>query len=201
MAVERRSAEAAFKESETLNRKLIENLPDYIVVYGADGKILYANPASAEALGYSVEELVGKSVLSYVSENYRASVVARLATRRNGKDSSLYEIEIIGKDGLRRRVMVKGTPIQYGDNPATLLVLIDITDRKRADEALQQVIRKLTLLSGISRHEVNNQLIALDGYFSIIEKKLREPSLDEYFRKATLCSRTYLRHDGIHQRI
>jgi PAS domain S-box-containing protein len=187
MAVERRSAEAAFEESQDLNRKLIENLPDYVVVYGTDGKILYANPASTEALGYSVEELIGKPVLSYVTEDYRATVVERLATRRNGKDISLYEIDIIGKDGLKRRVMVKGTPINYDDNPATLLVLIDITDRKRADEALQQVIKKLTLLSGITRHEINNQLIALDGYLTIIEKKLKEPSLDEYFQKATLA--------------
>ena len=187
MAVERRSAEAAFKESEALNRRLVENLPDYVVVYGPDGNILYANPASAEVLGYTVEELVGKSVLSYVTNDYRATATARLASRRNGKDTSLYEIEIVGKGGLRRQVMVKGTPIHYRDNPATLLVLIDITDRKRADEALQQVIKKLTLLSGITRHEINNQLIALDGYLTIIEKKLKEPSLNEYFQKTNLA--------------
>jgi PAS domain S-box-containing protein len=187
MAVERRSAEAALYESENLNRKLVENLPDYVVVYGPDGKILYANPASAEALGFTPEELIGTPVLSYVTEDYRAIATARMASRQNGKDTSLYEIEIAGNSGLRRQVMVKGTPVQYGDNPAILLILIDITDRKRADDALQQVIKKLTLLSGITRHEINNQLIAVDGYLSIIEKKLTEPSLDVYFQKIMLA--------------
>jgi PAS domain S-box-containing protein len=187
MAVERRSAEAAFRESEALNRKLLENLPDYVVVYGSDGKILYANPASAEVLGYSTDELIGTSVLSYVTDNYRPTATERLAFRRNGTVTSLYEIEISGKGGLRRQVIVKGTPIHYGDNPATLLILMDITDRKRADDALQQVIKKLTLLSGITRHEINNQLIAVDGYLSIIEKKLTEPSLDVYFQKTMLA--------------
>jgi PAS domain S-box-containing protein len=185
MAVERRSAEAALKKSENLNRRLVENLPEYIVVYGSDNKILYANPASAEALGYWTEELIGKSVLSFVSEDYHTQATSMLAYGQNGQDISQFEIEIEGKGGLRRRVMVKGTPIQYGDNPARLLVLMDITDRTRADEVLQQVIKKLTLLSGITRHEINNQLIALDGYLSIIENKLREPTLDEYFQKTT----------------
>ena len=92
IAVERRVAEAALRESEALNRKILENLPDYVVVYGVDGKILYANPASAEVLGYSVEELVGKSVLTYVTEDYRAMASARLTSRRSEKDNSLYEI-------------------------------------------------------------------------------------------------------------
>jgi PAS domain S-box-containing protein len=188
MAVERRSAEAALYESENLNRKLVENLPDYVVVYGPDGKILYANPASAEALGFTPEELIGTSVLTYVTEDYRALATARLASRRNGKDTSLYEIEIAGKSGLLRQVMVKGTPVQYGDNPAMLLVLIDITDRKRADEALQQVIKKLTLLSGITRHEINNQIIALDGYLTLLEEKLTDPSLAEIFKKTTFAT-------------
>ena len=52
IAVERRAAEAALRESEALNRKILESLPDYVVVYGPDGKILLANSASAEALGY-----------------------------------------------------------------------------------------------------------------------------------------------------
>jgi PAS domain S-box-containing protein len=188
MAAERRSAEAALYESENLNRKLVENIPDYVVVYGPDGKILYANPASAQALGYRTEELIGKSVLTYVTEDYQATAAARLASRRNGKDTSLYEIEITGKGGLRRQVMVKGTPIQYGDNPATLLVLIDITDRNRADEVVQQVIKKLTLLSGITRHEINNQLIALDGYLTILKKKIKDPSLTEIFQKTTFAT-------------
>ena len=45
--------------------------------------------------------------------------------------------------------------------------LEDITDRKISEEALHQANKKLNLLSGITRHDINNQLLALEGYLEI----------------------------------
>ena len=95
----RQRAEQALRESEELNRNLVENLPDYVLVYGQGGKILYANPASASALGYSPEELTGTSILSYVTEEYRDRATEKLASRQSGMDIPLYEIEILTRDG------------------------------------------------------------------------------------------------------
>jgi len=137
-AVKRRLAEGLLRESEEFNRSLVENLPDYVIVYGTDGKILYVNPASAVALGYTPEELIGKPVLPYVAEDYRDMVIAKLASRKNSRDIPAYEIAIMRKDGLQRSVIVKGTHIQYRNNTATLLVLTDITERSRAEDALRE---------------------------------------------------------------
>ncbi|MEI6153639.1 MAG: PAS domain-containing protein, partial [Deltaproteobacteria bacterium] len=118
---ERKRAEVALVESEVFNRGLVENLPDYIVVYGTDGKILYVNPATERALGYNAEELVGTSVLSYVALECRDVATAKMAARREGDNPSAYELDIIAQDGQRRSVIAKGTPIQYHDRPAILM--------------------------------------------------------------------------------
>ena len=49
-------------------------------------------------------------------------------------------------------------------------LVINITERKQAEEALRQMNRKLTLLSGITRHDISNQLTLLLEYLYILEK-------------------------------
>jgi PAS domain S-box-containing protein len=128
---ERKRTEEALIESDSFNRRLIEILPDYIVIYEEGGNLLYVNPASTKALGYDAGTLVGTNILSYIAGEYHEIVTARLAARGKGDDRSLYEIEIVTKNGLRRSVLVKSTPIQYRNNPAVLTHLIDITERKQ----------------------------------------------------------------------
>jgi signal transduction histidine kinase len=59
----------------------------------------------------------------------------------------------------------------------------DITDRKLAEEALALASKKLTLLSSITRHDINNQLTLLMGYLTLIEKKQLDPTFNNYFGK------------------
>ena len=132
---ERKLMEEALQESESFNRGLVENLPDYIAVYGQDGKLLYVNPSSARALGYDAETLVGTHVLTYIAEEYHDIVKAKMAARKESGEISSYEIDMVTHSGLRRSVIVKATPIQYQKKPAILLLLIDITERKKADDA------------------------------------------------------------------
>jgi len=141
---ERKRAEEALQENESFSRGLVENLPDYIAIYGPDGNIVYVNPASAAVLGYRAEELVGTPVLKHVAEEYRHEVVSRMTKRQELSEVPSYEIELLAHDGLRRSVIVKGAQIQYREHPATLLVLTDITERKRAEEALKESERRLT---------------------------------------------------------
>ena len=142
---ERKRAEMALGESELFNRNLVENLPDYIGVSTTDGKILYMNPPAAYALGYTVSEIIGTSVLSYVAEECRGDVISKMAARLKGGEVPSYEIDIISKDGGRISVIVNVTPIRYCDSPALLLVLTDITERKRAEKALAENEQRFNL--------------------------------------------------------
>ena len=66
--------------------------------------------------------------------------------------------------------------------------LSDITGRKAAEDALRQANKKLTLLSGITRHDINNQLLALNGFLGLLQIKVTDPTLEDYFTKITKAS-------------
>ncbi|MDG6249272.1 PAS domain S-box protein [Methanocalculus sp.] len=163
-----RAAEQALKENELFNRTLIEHLPDYILLYGTDGRILYINPLAADALGYIVDEMIGTDVLSYVAEEYRDSIHNKIALRLQKQHIPPYEIDIISKTGDRYSVLIKGAIIRYHNKEAVLLVLTDITERKAAEIALHNANKKLQLLSGITRHDIQNTLTVLQGYLSLV---------------------------------
>jgi PAS domain S-box-containing protein len=189
-------------DRESFNQSRAEKLQDYIVVYGEDGKILYINPAAVRTMGYDAETLVGTPALSYVAEKFRDIVTSTIAARREKGDAPLYEIEIVARDGLHRSVIVKGTPILYHNTPATLLFLIDITRKKELEDqlteraaeleristAFQQSNKKLSLLSTITRHDINNQLTVVKGYLGILETEQHDPTLTAYCQKAITAS-------------
>ena len=196
---ERKRAEETLADSELFNRGLVENLPEYIIVYGPDGKILYVNPATEKALGYNAKELVGTSVLSYVADEHREEVISMMKARHEGRENPAYETDIVAQDGHRRSVITKGTPVRYHDSPAFLILLIDITERKELEkemeyhaQELQQYStslatanKKLNLLSSITRHDINNQLTILTGYLAFLENKQPDPTLTEYFLRVS----------------
>lgn len=179
-----------------------KNQAEYIVVYGPGGTILFVNPAMERALGHTADRMTGTPLLSYVAREFRELAAANMAVRTETGDAPRYEIALVASDGFKRSVIVKGKPVRYGDTPATLLFLIDITERKaledqlaaRADELLQistayqLVNRKLTLLSTITRHDIGNQLTVIKGYLGILETEQPDPKFAEYCAKALAAS-------------
>ena len=89
-----------------------------------------------------------------------------------------------------------------GEVPCLLTTMVDITEQKilekemefheqevmRFSRSLDMAIRKLNLLSSITRHDINNQLTVLMGYLEILEMKQPDHAFDEYFRKATTAA-------------
>ena len=71
------------------------------------------------------------------------------------------------------------------DGEVTVRVAIsDITDIRKAEDALRISNKKLKLLSGITRHDITNQLTVLQGYLAILKIKQSDPTLNEYCNKA-----------------
>ena len=62
---------------------------------------------------------------------------------------------------------MRSVPVRFGGERAVLSVLTDITERKQMEDSLRTVNRKLNLLSGITRHDIRNQLMALGAYLEI----------------------------------
>jgi PAS domain S-box-containing protein/putative nucleotidyltransferase with HDIG domain len=137
----RKQAESELRESELKYRRLIEHsLQGMVVALGLPPRIVFANRALSEILGYSVEELLALSpqeTTSLVHAEDRGFFFERYRDRLEGKPTiSGYEFRAIRKDGTTRWVELHASPISYDGQPAVQAVFVDITDRKRAQEEL-----------------------------------------------------------------
>jgi len=100
-----------------------------------DGKsILQLNQAALELLGYEPAELIGQSIYSLVSPGGRAEVAQRVSTG----DETPYEATGLRKDGSAFVAEIRGRAIPYQGRTVRVAAIRDITERKRAEEALRQ---------------------------------------------------------------
>jgi signal transduction histidine kinase len=67
-------------------------------------------------------------------------------------------------------------------------VAVDITERKKAEDALHLANRKLNLLTSITRHDINNQLTVLQAYCELLEENETDFMLNEYCRNAMVAA-------------
>ena len=182
------------QEGEAQFRDLVESLPDYIVVYGQNREIVYINPAAEGTIGYDADTIIGMPVLAFVAEEFRENAVALIDECEEYGRIPVSEVEVVTKEGLKRSVIVKGTKVQFNNNPATFLLLVDITQRKelervreehtreleRYSSSLHQAGRQLSLLTSITRHDILNKISIIYLYLGLAELQYPEPGLSEY---------------------
>ncbi|OPY86431.1 MAG: Cyclic di-GMP phosphodiesterase Gmr [Smithella sp. PtaU1.Bin162] len=135
------SAEALKKNEEKL-RKLLASLPLPICYVTRDGVITFRNERFSEIFGYTEEEVPTLAewwIKAYPEEKYRQEVIqkweAALGTAlENGTDIKAAEYNVTCKDGVIRNILISGTAI--ADD--FLVTFIDITEHKRAEQALRE---------------------------------------------------------------
>jgi len=134
----RKRAEEALRQSEERFRTLSETSQTGIYIF-QDGTILYVNPTFARIYGYTPEEMLGMDPLSLVSPEDRAFVKERMQARLDKKEKiSEYESRMVTKDQRIITVRIMGAVIPFQGRPAIAGNLLDITEQKRAEEALRE---------------------------------------------------------------
>jgi len=171
-----KQAEAALRESEEEYRALADNMPDYVLIH-RNGKILWINRACENAIGIPAN--TETSVLSFVSPESLPLVTKMLHQGAAGGQSCVFEAAILVKGGEKRFGIVNSITITYGGEPASLVVISDITDRKRAEDALRMANRQLTMLTGITRHDISNQIHVILAYLEMVKRKSRDHAMIE----------------------
>jgi PAS domain S-box-containing protein len=179
---ESEKAVEALGESEEKYRTLASHLPEYIFIHRS-GIIQYVNLAVTEITGRSSAELCGHSLMEFIAPESRAVVEENIRLRDQGSRQSTYEIALQVKDGGKRYGIVNSALISFEGAPASLVVVSDITNRRFAEDALRRSNRQLNLLSGITRHDISNQLITLRGFLQLLHREVPDPGLEKYFTR------------------
>jgi PAS domain S-box-containing protein len=146
---DQKAAEEALKESEERYRKLVELSPQAIAVH-TDGKFSYLNPAATKLWGASSpEELIGRSIFDVVEPESRHKVKERVDKILELQTAStLIEQRCVRLDGELIDVEVTGIPFNYGGQTAVQSVFRDVTEQKRAREALKETATRLRTVVG-----------------------------------------------------
>ena len=136
---ERRKNEEALRQSEERYRAVVEQSTDGIyLVDGETRRILETNPALQNMLGYSAEELLGMELHEIVAHELE-SVYANIERTLKEGWRFIRERRYRRKDGSVVDVEVAASAIHYGGKQVICAAIRDITERKRAEEALREI--------------------------------------------------------------
>lgn len=128
----------AIDEALANYKAALDNAPTGIVIVQNE-QVVYANPKIMELMGYRLEDLKDKGVWQFVHPEDRERVMDYYRRRMAGEEApEHYEMRVITKSGEVRYFELRATIITYQGAPAVLDNIIDITERKAAEEALRE---------------------------------------------------------------
>jgi len=146
---ERKRAEEALRESEEKYRTLLQKIRAAVVVHGADTRIQTSNSMAHELLGLTEDQMLGKTGIDPAWHFYREDgtvmppeeyPVAKVVATRQALRDYVLGVHRPGKEaGSDVWVLVNGDPVldQEGELAQVIVTFVDITDRKKAEEALR----------------------------------------------------------------
>jgi len=134
-----REVKDAFEDSERRYQTLIELAQEGIWTFGPDGTTTFINRKMSEILGYSADEMVGKSLFSCVSAHDQAYLEEKLSRIKKGNNEH-FELVFLKKDKTPAYTRLSASPSidDQGTFTYGLFVVSDISALKKADEARRE---------------------------------------------------------------
>ena len=175
---ERKRTEEALQQSNRKLEAIISATPDGIGMISLDGRMQFVSDKLAEMNGYSIaekDEFIGKPVLDFIDPSNHTLLIENIRKLIAGeKDHKLTEYLAVKKDHSRFHIDVNSTVLldSTGHPAGILFVERDITERKRAEEALQQSTQKLEAIISATPDGIG--MISLDGKLQLMSDKLAD---------------------------
>ncbi|HEY8936444.1 MAG TPA: PAS domain S-box protein, partial [Cyclobacteriaceae bacterium] len=161
------------KHSELTFQLIVESSPNAIVLVNKEGKISYINNQTEKLFGYNRVELIGQLVEMLIPQRYnrhhpdfRNMFFAQPTVRSMGAGRELFAVR---KDKTEFPIEIGLNPIVTVDGTMVLASIIDITERKKAEERFKLVVESAPNAMILVNHEgvitlVNKQTEILFGY-------------------------------------
>lgn len=170
---ESRRAEDALRESEARFRDLFENANDLIYTHDLDGNFTSLNRAGELVSGYTREELLRMNYVDIVAPEFREAASGMKPRRSESDKPTMYEIEIVAKDG-RSVTLEVSTRMMYADGvPVGVQGLgRDITQKRIAEE---KILETVSLFSSTFESTADGMVVmSLDRQIVTYNKKFRD---------------------------
>ncbi len=182
---ERKQAEDALRKSERTYRAVVEDQTELISRFRPDGTQIFVNEAFCQYFKKSREEILGKKFFPRIPAEDHRKVREHFASLTKENPSAIDSHRVIMPDGSihwqrwsdRAIFDKKGSLVEYQS------VGQDITEQKRAEDALALACQKMNLLSSITRHDILNQLTVLSGYLALSEELASDEKLLGFIKK------------------
>ena len=165
-------------------------LAGVMLIDAEDHRIMDINAAAAAMIGTPAGDLIGTCCHESIcpGEGGRCPITDLMMT----VDRS--ERVLVTADGTRRSILKSVSPFIIHGHRYLLESFVDITDRVKAEHAINQANRKLNILSSVTRHDILNQLTVLRGYLALAEDASEEAGAAEttgpYIKQIERAART-----------
>jgi PAS domain S-box-containing protein len=183
----RRKADQDLRISEERYRELVNSVPEMVFECDLTGKITYISQRAVDFTGYTNEELLGRNMLEFVVPEDRSKAVENMKRSFTGENLGSTEYSLFRKNGTIYPTLVRTSRI-ISENKVTGLrgLVIEITERKKAESALQEseihyrslaerehvTNEKLTVIGKLTRHDVRNKLAIIKANTYLLKKMI-----------------------------
>ncbi|WP_020209436.1 putative bifunctional diguanylate cyclase/phosphodiesterase [Gilvimarinus chinensis] len=175
--VKRRAVELALRKSEEHLRQIVDSLPVLIGARNIEGYYLFANKALADTLGYTPDQMRNVHVRDLLQNSVLdvETILANdLRVIRDGEEVDLVEESFIGTDGMQLYLQTHMMPLDYYDEKVSLVVSVDVTERKNAQAKMEYMAHHDALtglpnrLHLVERLEHEAKRAQRHGYFGAV---------------------------------
>ncbi len=178
----RKKAEEALIKSEKRIRRIVDTIPEPIILCNRAGKVQFVNPAFTRVFGWTIEELQQEEV-AFIPNEEKGKLKAKFKGLTTSSKSLRFETKRFTKDGRLLEVILSAARIdlQRDESDSIVVSLVDITERKRweAQFHADQRMRAIGNLAGGIAHDFNNLLMGIRGNVSLMLSET-DPSHSHY---------------------
>lgn len=161
-------SEQAHRESKERYHHLSEATIEGVLL-SEDSTIVAANQVLADMMGYSIKEMIGMNMLKFMAAHDRGRLIESMRNRMAGTDL----FECIRKDGTHFPIEAHARAITYKGKMVYQTAIRDLTEQQRIerDSISHARMRGVLEMAGAVCHEINQPLMALQGFMEILSSK------------------------------
>jgi PAS domain S-box-containing protein len=163
-------------------------IPVAMIVVNKDGEIIRMNDLAETTFGYSSTELIGQKVevliparFRHKHPGYRGGFLSEPSARPMGVGRDLSGLR---KDGSEFPVEVGINPVETGEGPLILSVILDLSERKQAEKLVQEALQQKELLLKEVHHRVKNNLQVVHSLLDLQALKITDTEMVDLLRES-----------------